>query len=405
MARIVQNVSLAPEIQGREACAANAHDVALFTGNWFAAFSTDSGNSFHSIDPYEMMCLVGGTFCCDQVVDYVPSVDRFVWVLLGDEGTMMLAAASPEEIRGSNGRRWFYYHITPRHVGFGQYSFDYPEISFGNNYLYLGVDLTINRQGVTEKRGVLMRLPLSQIRDREAISMEFVLPPGNKLLCPAHGTGDVGLFAGLNSTSQIRVFSWPESAPSPVTWFDVDIDTVPDKDYSSATPEEYDWLLCPATIYPYISGAARSGDDLWLAWSGARKIAGETENCMPQPHIGLAVVSISGKHLKSQSYIWSPDYAYAWPTLAANSSGEVGISFAWGGGAHYPQHGVGILTGTRRLLSTTSGRTRSTGDDYVKVRRSYPRTNQFVAGGFVERIEGGDSPRFVNSPHYVIFEP
>jgi hypothetical protein len=110
MTDIVQNVQLTP--QGLETSAANAFDVAMLTANYFAAFSTDAGATFTSISPYGMMSLAGNTFCCDQRVEYIPSIDTFVWVLLAVEGPIMLAVASREEIRSSGGRAWTYYHLT-----------------------------------------------------------------------------------------------------------------------------------------------------------------------------------------------------------------------------------------------------------------------------------------------------
>jgi hypothetical protein len=59
-------------------------EVVFYTGNWYAAVSTDGGNSFKFIDPNSMAQPAdpqGVTFCCDQVVNYMPSIDMFMWLM------------------------------------------------------------------------------------------------------------------------------------------------------------------------------------------------------------------------------------------------------------------------------------------------------------------------------------
>src|SRR5690348_4478093 len=53
-----------------EPSVANDGNVVLYTGNWYAALSTDSGHSFSYMNPYTMgptPTLPNGGFCCDQV--------------------------------------------------------------------------------------------------------------------------------------------------------------------------------------------------------------------------------------------------------------------------------------------------------------------------------------------------
>jgi hypothetical protein len=58
--------------------------VVFYAGNWYAALSTDGGNTFSFIDPNSFAQPndpPGVTFCCDQVVNYMPSIDTFVWLM------------------------------------------------------------------------------------------------------------------------------------------------------------------------------------------------------------------------------------------------------------------------------------------------------------------------------------
>jgi hypothetical protein len=68
---------------GEPSAAFNA-DVAFYTGNWYAAMSSDGGRTFSFIDPAAAFAASDppdSHFCCDQVVNYIPSIDTFVWLL------------------------------------------------------------------------------------------------------------------------------------------------------------------------------------------------------------------------------------------------------------------------------------------------------------------------------------
>jgi hypothetical protein len=92
------------------------------------------------------------------------------------------------------------------------------------------------------------------------------------------------------------------------------------------------------------------------------------------------VINVQGKKLLAQHYIWNPEFAFAWPSLAANVDGQVGVSLAWGGGAHYAQHGVGLVKGGISIATTTSGKSAGSGGHYVKTRVAFPNVAELVAG-------------------------
>jgi hypothetical protein len=55
--------------------------VVFATGNYFAALSLDGGTHFDYLDPTTVFPTADGGFCCDQVLEYSPQIDRFFWVL------------------------------------------------------------------------------------------------------------------------------------------------------------------------------------------------------------------------------------------------------------------------------------------------------------------------------------
>ena len=68
-----------------EPSGAKSGNVIFSTSNWIAAISIDSGATFNVIEPTVYAgpanLATDGGFCCDQVVQYLPSIDRFVWLL------------------------------------------------------------------------------------------------------------------------------------------------------------------------------------------------------------------------------------------------------------------------------------------------------------------------------------
>jgi len=59
----------------------------FMTGNWDAAFSSDGGHTFKELNPYSMMLQGTPGFGCDQIVQYVPQINRFVWLLQSNTGS------------------------------------------------------------------------------------------------------------------------------------------------------------------------------------------------------------------------------------------------------------------------------------------------------------------------------
>ena len=400
MTEIIQNTQLKP--QGLETSAANAHDVAMVTANYFAAFSTDAGATFTNtgINPYGMMSLVGENFCCDQRIEYIPSIDTFVWVLQSKEGRIMLAVAGPEEIRRSNGRRWTYYHLRDATFRLESERFDYPQISYGHNFLYLTFLVVVGGGSI------IARFPLEELQQRATLHGRFLRTP-EWFVCPCHNTLEEGWFGTLQTDSKIRVLRWRETSTF-VNSFIVDIATVPILDFSTMTPDNEDWLPPNSKIQANVTGAARNRNHLWLAWCAGKKYADDSASPITQTHVELAIIDMASQSLVRQRYIWNRNFAFAWPSLAGNWGWDVGhssvaISLSWGGPNDYPQHAVGII-GDPPLFTTTSGATAGAGGHYNDVRMCFPDVEHFVAVGAIAPKDTSTTPPTVtNKVNYVTF--
>jgi len=139
MVRITLSRDLDPvPFGGWETNVATAFDDVFVSGNWFAAYSSDGGSSWVTLNPKKLQAETPGAFC-DQRVLYIPQINRFAWVIMTDtEGGLneiTLAISEPVQLQDSNGRAWLRYHIWPRTVRQDDQAFDYPDISFGDSYL------------------------------------------------------------------------------------------------------------------------------------------------------------------------------------------------------------------------------------------------------------------------------
>jgi hypothetical protein len=388
---------------GWETCAARAFNVVIYTYNEGAAYSDDGGNTFHVIDANGLCAEFGKSLIGDQVITYVPRINQFAWVMLTTDQNLVLAMATPEEVQESGGTAWTAWLIPPGNFEDGKSRFDRPTVSAGDNFLYVAVNL-----GPTS---IAIRLSLTELAARGSVHPIYFIAPGVFWLRAAQNTGSTGFFAALMNVndpsgqphiSNIRVFAWPEIGDH-FEYFDVPISAIPTESPTVTTPAG-DWLSNGRGSLQ-ILGLALSRNELWAAWWGNRTVrnppAGVPTLSFPYPHIGIAVVNVASQHLETQRYVWNPDYAFAFPDLASNSSGDIGLAFCWGGARQTPQFGVGMLTSRdTSLLSITPDPSLAAGGDYITIRMGFPEVDTFCAAGFNVMNPGPQ-----NHPHLVFFEP
>ena len=358
--------------------------VIFATANWIAAYSTDGGQTFTELDPTTIFPNDAVGFCCDQIVQYVPSIDRFIWFLQGNG--YRLAMASPADIINSGGTAWTYWNLTPQ--VFGQPNgtgFDYPDVSVGNNSLYMSWDAGFGCPSGCRSGFQVARTSLAGIDAGGTITIEFTDPPDAPMAWGSHimqDTGDEIFWAGHNSNSQMRVFSLAEGSNT-YFWRDVGISSWANTALSSTTPDGQNWLAgsggFPGSA---IIGATRSGNQLWFAWNAG------TNNTFSQAHIEMVALDRSNNFSKTQQVqIWNDSYAFAYPSMSTNAcTGEVGLSFEYGGNGNYENHVVGFWGDFIAYITTASDVGTTRFGDYVSIRRAPPTDanpgNLFAAFGY-----------------------
>jgi hypothetical protein len=400
MVRILANHHLDPvPYGGWETNVAAAFDDVFVTGNWFAAYSRDGGAAWTAVNPFDMQKGIDGGFAGDQRILYIPQINRFAWVLLADTGPtgeneITLAIAEPARLRGSEGRGWVRYHIRPGTVRQERQAFDFPDIAFGDGYLYL----TSNIGG----GGLIARLPLGALAEATTVNMQYYVVP-QTWICPVQSTGAKGLFGAHTGVSSMRVWSWAEPPGAHIKVADVPIATIRTVDWVVDLPSGEQWFAPSQSPDPEIIGAARLRNEVWFAWMEARRVEGDHPEArvFPFPHINTAVVSATSLTLLRQERIWSSRRAYGWPVLTANDR-EVALLCVYGGVDRGANLCVGFLTPPRELQLVTSGIRGGSGWHYMGVRPSYFSTTAFAGAGYNRRLV--PPTENISRPRYVVFE-
>ncbi len=424
-----------------EPSGASGGGVIFETANWYASFSTNGGSTFTQLNPTTVFPnTADGGFCCDQIVQYAPSIDRFIWIMQFAEGTLStdppgistgtnryrIAVASPASVKSSSGTSWTYWDITSPQINGASATtiwFDYPDASIGNTFLYLGAD---NAQSVlsggkvsTNNAGhVVIRVPLSELQSGSTIHFNFTTPSDSSVAWGGHisqNTRDEVFWAGHNNSSSIRVFNWPESSGS-YSWRDISIGSWPQTNSSnlmtSKTPDGQDWLtkLSGTTANPgfpgnAVLGLARSsaaGDNqrvnqIYLAWTGA------IGNGFKQPQVQWVTLDRNNNFSKvNQQQVWNAGYAYTYPAFAVNSKNEIGMSLEWGGGGNYENHVAGFWGDYVVYQTTNSDIGTQRFGDYVTIRQNSADPSKFDAFGY--GLNKSSPPgSTVSDVHYIVF--
>ncbi len=407
--REIRSIGVTAGIGGTaEPSGASGGGVIFVTANSRAAFSTDGGASFTSLNPTTIFPADAIGFCCDQIVQYVPSIDRFVWLIQGGGFSgYRLAVASPAQIDASNGTVWTYWNL-PANL-FGCTGVDYPDMSTGNGFVHFSWDALGCGGGLQ-----VTRTSFAGLQAGGTITLEFTDPANGTMAWGSHVTHDTGdevFWAGHNNTSSMRVFSLREDSNT-YFWRDVGVSIWPNNTpITSLSPDSQNWVNFlhnptaqnPGGGFPKaaVIGATRRGNEVWFAWSAG------TDSNFPEAHIQMVVLDRNDDFNRiSQVQVWNPDFAFAYPALSRNAcSFEVGLSFEFGGGGNYQNHVVGFWGDFVAYVTTASDVGSTRFGDYVTIRQAPPTEedpgNLFTAFGYGRNSVPGSGP--ISDVRYVLF--
>lgn len=377
-------------------------DVVFFTGNWYAALSVDGGKTFKFIDPNNMAQPndpQGVTFCCDQVVNYMPSIDTFMWLMQYGPSTgdniQRLAFARTDDVKAG---RWQVFDITTQMLEVPGFFMDFPDLAVGANFIYV----TTNCFGPDGKTvgSAVVRIPFSSLTEGNPTIEKFVSMDLFAFRV-AQNCGQTAYFAAHRDTSTLAVFSWPEDKAAPTSQ---DVETarwIGTNGYISRTPDGRRWL---DRADPRITGATLAGNELWFAWG-----VDADSNHRPKPFVQMARINSIDMSVIENVNLFDADSAICYAGLTTNVNNEVGVSYMIGG-AVFPSHVVGFLSGDRKSVVVGKGDRSPLPDpqghfdwgDYLTARPAFPDRKLFAAAGY-SLIGDQDGGNLDATPRYVIF--
>jgi hypothetical protein len=152
-------------------------DVVIYTGNWYAARSIDGGRTFQYLDPFTAFPDPPNLgFCCDQVANYIASIDTFVWLLQYSpksgpqaDNIQRLAFATTDEVRTGH---WRLFDITTSVLGVVGQFLDFPDLAVGANSLY--VTTNIFMPSGQSAGAAVVRIPIDSISRGQVTAQPFV---------------------------------------------------------------------------------------------------------------------------------------------------------------------------------------------------------------------------------------
>lgn len=381
---------------GEPSVANNGSEI-FFTGNWYATKSLDATASWSFVDPFTLLPPAGSEFCCDQVALYDPSRELMFWLLqyVQDEQGANILRLAVKHGGALGNDSWYWWDFSPggTNAAWTGEWFDYPDLELSDNNLYLTVN---SFRGEQWQRSVVFRLPLDSLTEKGSLNFQHWSTTDNFTLRCVRGARAVMHFASHNTTSQVRVFSWPEAADSPSV-HDVDVSTWNAGSYVAEGPDGSNWLKrCDERI----TGAWLANGRIGLAWSA------NSRGPRQFPYVRVVEIDEQTMQVANDRDIWSPDYAYAYPNACPNDRGEIGITLFRGGNNINPGHVVGIWddTGKQWQLRATREGTNGPADnkwgDYLTCRRHTPDGVTWIASGYT--LQGGGARTNIE-PRVVIF--
>jgi hypothetical protein len=418
---IFRNTALRGDVNARfntevnDPSGASDGTLVLVTGNSHALFSNDAGKTFSYIDPTTLFPNDDtNKLCCDQVVIYAPQVGRFFWVLqynpVNGVNLMRLATAKGADLAAKGPTAagvWSYYDLTSGLLNLGPRWMDFPDLAIGNNHLYISTNLIDDKAPDNKCVGsVFIRYPLADlggpaVRDW-SVELGFVTARA------VQNSGDSGYWAAHSTSSEIQLWRQPENSMR-LYQRKVEIPSWPNTfgDFDSITPApRTNWLsfLKELRSVGYgITGSTRSDNKLWLAWTAAKGSVLSQDSPpqtiqIPQPHIQAVGLLVGSYRLSNRIVLYNRNYAYAYPALATNADGDIGISLAYGGNTVQPNHAVGFLSAPgvplKKTTSSTGASTRW--GDFMSIRPE-PNSGVFSAAG--HGWLGSPDPHYIRFGH------
>jgi hypothetical protein len=327
-----------------EPSTANDGNDVLYTGNWYAASSDDSGHTFSYINPYTLgptPSLPNGGFCCDQVAIHSPTTNSLTaWGLLycnsvncntgvGDNLIRLAIARNQSDLASHT---FDFYDFSAQTFGFPEGDWlDYPHFGLGASSLYLSMNVF---NGGTFVSDIMVRFDLSTFESGGwsaswyTNNVDFTWTPTDT----SHDSFGYWAATRFGNGSTVRVYNWPPNTD----WTHVGAN-----DFSVSFNSETKNGVCttPDSQNPcsFNDSRVKTGGEVgvstvYFMWDAAQG------GGFAYPYTEWASFDVSTGPATSISAhaIWNNSFAWQYPGLGIDAAGNLGISIQIMGGSTYP---------------------------------------------------------------------
>jgi len=366
----------------------------FMSGNWYAARSSDGGNTFTYVNPYTTFPSVNGGFCCDQVVNYARNQDMMLWALQyikdSSSGTLRIARSIGSTAVLNNS--WVYYDFTPQGFGVATGNWmDFPNLTISSNFLY-GTSNIFRTSDNGFSGSVVWRIALSQLAAGGQITSSYLVRTDVGSPRCTDGAATTMYWATFLTTSTLRIHRWDDGSGS-VFWDDIALNpfTFMGQDGVSITPDGRNWA---ARTFTKVLGATVTGGVLSFMWPARQ------DGTFPQPYTIVGRFNQSNRALITQQAIWNGSFAWLYMTGSVNSAGNQAGLIAYGGGSLYPNTAFWINDDVESgfaplhsyaVATSTAGPSSNAWGDFLTARPHKDFGNSWAAVTYYMTSGGGNS--------------
>lgn len=372
-------------------------DQVFFTGNWYAASSTDGGNTFSYVNPFTgpFPDPPSGSFCCDQATAYDPQTNSVVWLqqYFSDASTGVHRLSVDQ---GADGTYDCFYDISPQTLGFAANNWtDFPDLVISDNWVYhSGNVFSTTTAGFTG--AYVARYDLGGMTSCGSVPFDtYADTAGFFSFKLSRGATTEMFFADHISTSSLRIWRWPDGSSAP-TSFDRTVSAWSNSARTCPGPDGLDWC---GFIDRRMAGAYVADGTVGFFWVPSQ------DGTFSMPYTRVAQFSEATLTLTGEPIVWSGSIAFVYPSVAVNSNGDIGGTIMAGGASLHVSCVAWLADDvngdTLAPLNNEVARTGSSGPsinrsgDYNSSHRYYPNQKLFAGSCFTYQNSGAGEARYI----------